>query len=142
MVAGVVILGLILIASFLTPGGPEKKTKKGVVIITEKEEYKRGEELKVKIENNIDERICFSSCYPYYMQKRNGEWVAYLYEECEKEDMIEKCVEPKQAKAFELTVPKVDLGPHRLAIGACIGCQLNETFKKDKNLFSNIFIVE
>ena len=51
------------------------KTPRAIALIrTDKTEYQPGENLKIKIKNNFKEQICFSSCYPYLLEKKNGEW--------------------------------------------------------------------
>ena len=59
IIIGIIILGGIVLASFFLPGGQEE-IKQGIAVITDREEYNIGDELKVKIVNNIGERICFS----------------------------------------------------------------------------------
>ena len=140
IVAGVfVLIFMILIALFAYP---EKKEAGGIMVVTDKEKYQIGEDLKVRIENQLEELVCFSSCYPYYIQKKDGNWKNYRYVDCPKEDVIEKCVEPNQVKAFELTLPPVKQGLHRLAISACVGCYFNGKFRETQKSFSNPFIVK
>lgn len=111
-------------------------------VITDKNEYNKGGGLKVKIENNLEESICFSSCYPYYFEKKIVRWKTYPYIECPFDDLVEVCISPKQVKAFELIVPSLEEGNHRLAIPACIGCNLNQLFESDSWFYSNSFVVE
>jgi len=118
------------------------ENKNGVNILTDKKEYSPGDTLKVKIENNSGEMICFSSCYPYYLQRKNADWENYSYDDCNKENIADKCIDPQSVKAFELTIPKIQEGAHRLMIGACVGCRLEESFRADENLFSNDFVVK
>jgi len=140
IVFGLLILVAIIVISYFLP---EKPVIDGdITIITDKEEYSPGDELKVKIENDSKDKVCFSSCYPYFMQKENGNWEDYRYEECLEEDLVESCVDSKTVKAFELTIPQVPKGYHRLFIGACINCQLNEIFQSTRGLFSNKFIIK
>ena len=111
-------------------------------VITDKNAYNIGENLKVEIENNLRKDICFSSCYPYYFEKKGIGWKPYPYIECPSNDFAETCIDPNQIKAFELSVPSVETGPHRLAIPACLGCSVNEVFRIDTWLHSNSFIVK
>ena len=110
--------------------------------VTDKEEYQIGGDLKVKIENDSAKSICFSSCYPYYFEKKRIGWKAYPYIECPYSDLAAVCVDPKQVKAFELDIPGLEKGDHRLAIPACVGCSLNEAFRKDQWFYSNGFIIK
>lgn len=115
-----------------------------VKISTEKTEYQTGEALRVKIVNDLNKEICFSSCFPYYLERENEEgWKNYLYNDgCESGDLVERCVNPKEIKAFELVLPTLKEGTHRLAVPACLGCAIQETFKKDQWFYSNPFIVK
>lgn len=113
-----------------------------VIIVTDKTEYASGEPLRIKIENNKTEKICFSSCYPYYFQRESVDWNSYLYEDCDKKDVVGNCVEPQNVKAFELTLPSLKKGIHRLLLSACISCEAQQDFKDEENLFSNQFIIK
>ncbi|MDP2909771.1 MAG: hypothetical protein Q8N69_01725 [bacterium] len=113
-----------------------------VVVVTDRSEYKPGELLKIKVENKKDSKICFSSCYPYYIQKKSIGWENYVYEECEKENVAENCVGPMETKFFELTLPVLRDGSHRLLLSACLECDKNIEFKAQENLFSNGFIIK
>lgn len=145
LIIAVIILVIIIISIAVFYLLPEKdETEKTINVLTDKEEYASGETLKVKIENSTEDRICFSSCYPYYLQKKNGnkQWKDYQYEDCNNDDVVENCIEPKEVKAYEIVVPDIDEGEHRLLINACVGCNLRQRFEKHKNLISNYFIVK
>ena len=140
IIGGLALLIFIVLIVFLI--FPKTPKEKNINVLTDKTEYMAGEVLKIKIDNNLKESICFSSCYPYYIQKKNDNWEDYYYVDCSKENITEKCVEPKQIKAFELTLPKIEEGFHRLSISACVGCRFNEKFKEDQKFYSNNFIVK
>ena len=96
IIAGVIILaGIVLVAYFL----PEQE-QGTISVSTDKGEYALGESLKVKIANNTKDKLCFSTCYPYYFEKKDEEWTGYKYEECPQEDMVDSCVEAEEVKAF------------------------------------------
>jgi len=138
ILAGLIFLGLIVLTAFLIPPDvPEE-----VNIITNAVEYKTGDVLKVKIENNLKENICFSSCYPYNIEKKNGEWNSYSYEDCVGSNLNESCIDSRQVKAFEFIIPFVDAGFHRLGISACIGCNIDEIFKQGQKFYSNDFLIK
>lgn len=139
IIGGIIVLVLVILIASINLG-----TKKpgSVEVTIDKGEYETGDALRVKIENNLKGNICFSSCYPYYIQKKNDNWENYRYVDCSKENITEKCVEPKQIKAFELTLPEIEEGFHRLSISACVGCHFNEEFKEDQKFYSNDFIVK
>lgn len=139
--AGLIILGVIIIASFLLPAKPEEQPEE-VKIITDTESYNKGDSLKIKIENNLNKSVCFSSCYPYYFEKKNGEWVDYDYMNCPNGDLPKDCIDSKNTKAFELVIPDVGEGIHRLALSACLGCNFEDSFKEDQKFYSNTFIIK
>jgi len=133
---GIILLVVIILIGIKAP------PKTQVNIITDKKVYQIGSPLKVKIKNNDNKKICFSSCYPYYFEKKNEEWKGYQYENCSGSNLVERCIEPKEVRAFELVIPQLDKGIHRLAIPACIDCGLKEKFKEDKKFYSNDFIIK
>lgn len=138
IVASLVILGIIIALSFLVPRNTEAE---GVKINTDNSDYSIGDKLRVRIENNLEEKICFSSCYPYYFEKNEGAWNNYRYKDCLEEDVINNCVEPDSIKAFELEIPAVKTGIHRIALPACIGCSINDLFSENSRFYSNDFII-
>jgi len=141
--AGLIILVLIILLSFILPFQPEKELSEGGInVITDNGSYGTGDSLKIKIENNSEEKICFSSCYPYYFEKKNGEWIDYEYVECPDGNRAEDCINPEATKAFELVIPKVKEGIHRIALSACLSCNYNESFEEDKRFYSNTFIIK
>ncbi|MDD5098629.1 MAG: hypothetical protein PHD31_02870 [Candidatus Pacebacteria bacterium] len=115
--------------------------RESVKVITEKGSYNANEELKLDIENNAEESMCFSSCYPYLMQENEGNWKFYNYSSCGKEDVVEKCISPKDLKAFGITLDAtlIKSALSRLAIPACIGCNIGDKFRVDKIFYSNEF---
>ena len=144
----ILAVSLIVIAAFsigwLAWKGYQVKDK-GVALLTYKTDYSQGENPKIKIENKSTEKICFSSCYPYYLEKNNGGYKSYQYGNCPQElDQAQDCIEPGQVKAFELLLDEMhtDKGPHRIAIPACVGCVLQEKFRQDKFFYSNEFLIK
>ena len=135
--AVLIVLVLIALVILLIPNVPEE-----VNITTDIGEYSVGDILKVKIENNLKERVCFSSCYPYNIEKKNGGWSSYHYEDCLDSDLNESCVDSREVKAFELVVPFIGAGFHRLGISACIGCNANEVFEEGQRFYSNDFLIK
>ena len=134
---------LVIILLILWMGWKGYQLEKGeVLIITDKTEYEAGGNLKVKIKNNFSKQICFSSCYPYLLEKKNEKWESYKYVECQKFNGNGHCLKAGQLKAFELTLPKVSEGLHRLAIPICIGCKSEDIFREDKRFYSNEFTVK
>lgn len=106
-------------------------------------EYERGKSIIVKIVNETNKNVCFSSCYPYYLEKKNGDWKSYLYDHCPKMDLIGNCIKPKSEKFFQIEdLSYAKEGLHRLAIPVCIGCNLVDNFKEDKRFYSNEFSIK
>jgi hypothetical protein len=141
--SGLVILVVIIIASFLLPDKPkEEQSLEEIKIVTDTESYNKGDSLKIKIENNLNRSVCFSSCYPYYFEKKNGDWVDYDYMNCPNGDLPKDCIDSKNTKAFELTIPDIEGGVHRLALSACLGCNFEDSFKEDQKFYSNTFIIK
>ena len=133
--AGLIALAAIILVAFLVP----PKVPEGVNVITEKTEYKIGDIIKVKIENNLKKTICFSSCYPYYLEKKKEEWEGYSYVNCSNSDLVKDCIDSGQVKAFELVTPSIEQGLNRFAMSICIGCKVDETFREDQRFYSNEF---
>ena len=111
-------------------------------VITYKNEYLSGDNLKVKIANNLGKNICFSTCYPYRLEKKDKTWQSYKYVECDRDNIHNGCVDNGKTKAFELTLPESISGTHRLAIPICsTACGEGQSFREESILYSNEFIV-
>lgn len=113
--------------------------------LTEKQDYSLIDELKVKIENEENQVICFSSCTPYVIQVKNDtNWSNYPSPQCDKGTTAQTCIEPNQLKAFAINLNEMSLEPakHRLAIPVCVGCAVGEQFRVDKILYSNEFEIK
>lgn len=110
-------------------------------ISTDKTEYNSDSALKVAIQNNSRKNVCFSSRYPYYLERKNSNFESYSYPVCETPDLNQVCVEPRQSKFFETNLPPLETGIHRMAIPACVGCKVEENFKEDIKFYSNEFVI-
>jgi hypothetical protein len=117
--------------------GPLKLT-----VSTDKTEYDPGSVLKVVIQNNSRKNICFSSCYPYYLEKKDVNFQSYPYPDCPKPNLSEPCVKPRQSKFFEIDLPLLEAGLHRLAIPVCVDCKIKEDFREDTRFYSNEFTIK
>lgn len=138
-----VILTVILILVVSWMGWRGYQLQKGKILITtDGTEYEAGRILRVQIKNNSWENICFSSCYPYYLEKKNTKWESYKYVECHDFNGNGNCIDAQKEKFFELTLPKISKGLHRLAVPVCGGCQSEDFFKEDKRFYSNEFTVK
>lgn len=134
-------VGLVITLSVIVwMGWKGYQLQKGEILITTgKVEYERGENLRLKIKNNLEETICFSSCYPYYLQRKNKRWESYKYVECYDFNGNGHCIDAEKEKFFELTLPEVSAGLHRLVLPVCIGCKDAKEFEEDKRFYSNEF---
>jgi len=120
------------------------KDRESIKALTEKKRYSANEELKVKVENNSEKKVCFSSCYPFLIQTKGDGWNNYNYPNCDKENVAESCIDSKGLKAFGISLSEMYAEPalHRLAIPACIDCAMGEQFRVDKILYSNEFEIK
>ncbi len=136
----VFIAGVFIYIKMDSAGG----SKATIAAFTEKNVYSSAEELKVQVKNDESQRICFSSCYPYVVQSRDGSWDTYPYPQCESNNVADTCVEPGETKAFAISLGEMFLEPktNRLAVPACIGCALGEQFRVDKIIYTNEFEIK
>ena len=118
-------------------------------LLTDKSEYSAGDTMRVKIKNTFGDLICFSSCYPYYFEKKNSktEWEGYKYSVCPAENLPEKCVKRGEIKAFEIILPVLEKGIHRLTVPiyiefSCHDCEVKGIFKESLRLYSNEFNIK
>jgi len=114
-----------------------------VVIRLDREEYSRGEKARVSVRNWFwNSEICFSSCYPYFLQRENGSWREYGYEDCNFEDKIVKCVKPFQKKIFQTTIPCTSDGTYRISVPICKDCNLGTVFNEETRFYSDKFKIK
>ena len=137
----IVLSVLILIVVIGTNFGLFNSSEK-IVVSTNKQNYQIEDLLKVQIENNSNDDFCFSSCYPYYIERESEKgWESYSYEKCTSDDLVDKCLNTKEEKAFQFTLPFLEKGLHRLAIPVCVSCNILESFEQEKWIYSNEFII-
>lgn len=129
------IIIVIIVAFFVLTA----KTNNTLAVITDKYQYIRDEALKLKIENSSKAFICFSSCYPYYLEKKDDNWQRFEYSECLDKNIAEKCLSKDKVKGFEISLPDLEKGDYRLAIPVCLSCQSLQEFKQEKWFYSNEF---
>ena len=114
-----------------------------VLIITEKPSYISNAELSLAVKCILPNRICFSSCYPYFLERKYNGWVVYDYNnKCEHPDIIESCLEPDYAKFFSILLPSLDPGVHRMLIPVAINREVGDFFQRDAAYYSNDFVVK
>ena len=112
-----------------------------VIVKTDRTEYQKQEPLRVVIRNNSEDSLCFSSCYPYYLEKKDEGWRSYEYGICQEADVVETCIDSKDSKTFgiPLNAYSIKSGIYRIAIPACINCEIGKIFQEDKKFHSNRF---
>ncbi len=139
-----VLVGLIVLILVLGMSKENSVSEEiDVKVVTDKEEYVGGKDiLKVKIENISQERICFSSCIPFYLKKKDDGYKGFDYNECSREDIAEKCIDPAEVKAFAIDLPSEVRGEYLLAIPACVGCNIRQIFREDQKIYSNEFVIK
>ncbi|MBA4319671.1 MAG: hypothetical protein C0412_14820 [Flavobacterium sp.] len=140
------IIIVVLVAGVVLIGGwwirENYQTTGKVFITTDKTEYTRQDKIRIKIENNLTENICFSSGYPFSLQeKKEKEWESYPHEECKDENRAEKCFK-SGLKAFEIDLSSAREGLNRIAIPVCIDCKEGDEFKESKTFYSNEFKIK
>jgi len=138
-----VILLIIFAFAYLSWKGYQI-SKKTLSVSTYQKEYQAKENPRIKIDNNLTQTVCFSSCYPYYLERNNEPLKSYTYPSCPYPDVVETCMEPGETKAFEILLDKmrIEKGVHRIAIPACLGCSLKENFRQDQFFYSNKFLIK
>ena len=145
MLVIIILLVLILAVIFFVPkigqySPSPKETNPIVAVEIQSSSYKGGENGKVKISNGLDKKICFSSCYPYYLEiEKAGSFESYPYLECEGKDLSGECVYPNDARMFEFPLEMSESGKHRMAIPYCMDCEQGSEFKKENWAYSNEF---
>jgi hypothetical protein len=136
----IIILLVIILIAFLGVWSAFHGQK--VKVFTEKTEYKENDTLKLQVGSKLEQKICFSSCRPYYIERKNKEWQSVTFDFCPEPSIVENCIEPKGVKAFQFVVPLLEKGLHRISMPVCVGCSIGEKFREDEWLYSNSFLVK
>lgn len=114
-----------------------------VKIEVDRESYRTGDLMRVRIKNNFfGKEICLSSCYPYFIQKKNGNWAEFSYKECGHKDRIIKCISPAEEKIFETKVLSPFEGVYRISVPVCRDCNLGTVFQEDDRFYSEDFKIK
>jgi len=123
----------------------KQKSLKGaheVVVTVYNQVYQQGSNPQLKIENYLGASICFSTNVPYYLEKKVGEeWKEYKCLELGGKDIITKCMNPEDIRAFELISP-IGKGFHKIAIPVCLDCKLGQEFKESERFYSDLFVIK
>ncbi len=126
-----VSLGFILVLAF------EKQT---LIVSLSKENYNNKEEIEIKIKNYFfTKELCFSTCRPYLLEKKEEVWYGYHYSDCAFPDKIEKCIKPLETKTFHLFLPDLPPSTYRLVIPVCNDCYFAQIFQETLRFYSKAF---
>lgn len=137
-----IFLGILAVAAvaticFLLVGAISTK------VVMDKTEYRVGDPAEVTIKNDTERQVCFSSCYPYLVEKQAGDkWLKYSYGVCDKAQVAVNCIQAGKLKKFLLTLDEVGSGLHRLDIQICSGCDAGQNFEANLTVASNSFTVQ
>jgi hypothetical protein len=113
-----------------------------VAIYTDKPKYQEEETLRLKIENESKDTLCFSNFFPYFLERKEDDrWSLYRYQPLQNKDLIVKCMTAGEIKAFE-TVLFGGKGIHRIAIPFCANCKVGMEFQANKIYHSNEFMIK
>jgi hypothetical protein len=118
---------------------------KKLEVRTDKDLYAVATSLIVNIKNDLGQTICFSSCYPYRLERiqpDGDKWIGYEYGDCPKKDEVAACIDKNGSKKFQLQLDEAEPGTHRLEIAACTACSVGEPFKAEKVFYSNSFQIK
>jgi len=137
-----IFIGILVVISLIVVFGFIWKSSQRVMITTDRTGYKLWEAPKIIIRNNLVKNICFSSCYPYFLEEKKENWKSCLCGKCQKPDLVEKCIESNQVKAFELILYKLEAGLYQIAVPVCIDCKVGQDFRESKRFYSNQFMVK
>ena len=148
-VGTIIVGGGWLIGNYEKISKPIKSTQQQLIegkvtITTDKTEYEQGEMVKIGVNNNSGENVCFESCNTYYFQKKNVIWKEYLTKRCEV-NFITKCIDHSEVEEFKGRLSEVDFkeGVYKIAVPIYTDCQ-NEEFpcKENKTIYSNEFTIK
>ncbi len=138
-ITALTVAAISLMAGFLLPNN----LKSPVALSLDKGSYEMGENIKIKLTNESTEMVCFSSCYPFYVESSGDRgWERYQYKSCEHEDQADFCLNGGEMKAFELIKPVDLIGKHRLTLPACISCNSQSLFRPNIWIYSGAFMVQ
>ena len=145
---GAIVVGLILVCFLVLVFWGWKGQK--IKIVTDKTTYENGTVLRLKIRNFLFKNACFSSCYPYNLERSyrsensssDSERIVYTYQDCPHSDLVVKCIRPFETKAFEISLPQVKKGTHRISVSICENCQVGQKFQETSKFYSNEFKIK
>lgn len=136
------ILVLIAIGVIAFYGG-QRSTQSDVSVKLSKQIYSKGEQVRITVRNNTLEQICFSSCYPYYLQRKDEDWKSYNYPDCPEKNLSIPCITSGETKQFEFTLEEsLPSELHRIAIPIDKNGERGEEFGENKKVYSEPFDVK
>jgi len=117
--------------------------KQTLVISLGGENYGNGGELELKLKNYFFmKELCFSTCRPYLLEKKEEVWYGYHYQDCAFPDKIEKCIRPGEKKVFHLSLPELPSATYRIAIPVCDDCCFAQIFQETLRFYSKEFEIK
>jgi len=133
------LIAILLFLAVLASGFFLWKSQK-LVVVTDKEEYIDGAALRLKVRSLFfNKETCFSSCYPYFLEKKEEDWRGYKYKSCPFPDRIGKCLSPGEMRAFATSLPDVVPGIYRISVPVCQDCSFGQEFRETSKFYSNNF---
>jgi hypothetical protein len=136
-----ILFGFLVIAIAAVVGIWAADRARAVEIFTDRQDYKLGDALEVTIANELGKAICFSSCYPYLVEKldKKGQWEQYAYENCPNSEIAADCVAAGAKKIFRLSLADAEGGMNRLKLPLCVDCVSGQNFSANTTFYSNDF---
>lgn len=139
-ILGAVTLVLIGVVAF---SWGRKSSQPPLSVELNKQMYNQGEEVRITIRNNSFKQACFSSCYPYYLQRKEGEWENYNYPSCPEQDVNIPCISASETKKFKFNLFQgLHDGLHRLAIPINERGEKGKQFEEDRKVHTDPFEVK
>lgn len=139
-ILAVVALILIGITAFFWG---QRSSQPPVSIELNKQMYNRGEEIRITVRNNSFGQICFSSCFPYYLQRKDKNWHSYDYPSCPEKNMNIPCLSSGQTRKFKFELGQsLQDGLHRIAVPINKKATAGEGFEEDQKVHSPPFEVK
>lgn len=115
----------------------------GVNVELSKQMYQQGEKAEVTIKNNSFKKVCFSTCFPYYLQFKDEGWNDYEYPSCKKENLNVPCIGSSKEKTFRFTLNKeLESKVHRIAVPINKGGESGNKFEEDQKVYSEAFEIK
>ncbi len=112
--------------------------------VTDRDNYMPGDPLTINVKNGTGKAVCFSSCYPYLVERRDGagDWAQFEYDDCPYPEVASDCVPAGGIKKFRLPLDEAEVGLNRLKLNICFDCAAGDPFLAESVIYSNVFEVK